>query len=67
MTIPARRDQLVLRRLGVTAALDKVGIDYLFVSSLPPAVSPGGTFTYPITVESKRGRAVPRSTADRRG
>ena len=56
VNIPATRDQLVLRRLEVTAALEKAGIDYLYVSSLPPATaSPGSTLTYAIAVKSRRG------------
>ena len=54
--VPATRDQLVLRRLDVTAALDKAGIDYLYVTSLPPATAaPGSTLTYAVEVKSKRG------------
>ena len=37
VTIPATRDQLVLRKLDVVAAMEKSGIDYLYVASLPPA------------------------------
>jgi len=56
VNIPATRDQLVLRRLDVAAALEKAGIDYLFVTSLPPAtVSRGSTLTYTIAVKSRRG------------
>jgi S1-C subfamily serine protease len=56
VTIPAARDRLVLRRLDVTAALEKAGIDYLYVASLPPATAaPGSTLSYAIAVQSRRG------------
>jgi hypothetical protein len=55
-TVPAARDRLVLRRLDVTAALEKAGIDYLYVTSLPPvAASPGSALSYAIAVQSRRG------------
>ena len=56
VNIPATRDRLVLRRLDVIAALEKAGIDYLYVASLPPVTAaPGSNFTYAIAVKSRRG------------
>jgi len=56
VTIPPARDRLVLRKLDLTAALEKAGIDYLYVASLPPATAErGGTLTYQIEVKSRRG------------
>ena len=56
VTISAMREQLVLRKLDLTTALDKAGIDYLYVSSLPPATAaPGSTLSYTVEVKSKRG------------
>ncbi len=46
----------MLHRLDLTAALEKTGIDYLFVTSLPPAsATPGSTLSYAIAVQSRRG------------
>lgn len=58
VTVASTRDQLVLRRLEVTAALEKAGIDYLYVASLPPppAAARGSKFTYAIAVQSRQGR-----------
>ncbi|MGA2256356.1 MAG: serine protease [Thermoguttaceae bacterium] len=56
VNIPAACDRLVLRRLDVFASLDKAGVNYLFVVSLPPAVVwRGSTFTYPMVVKSRLG------------
>ena len=56
VNIPATRDQLVLHRLDVTAALEKAGIDYLYVASLPPAeAARGSTLSYTVVVKSRRG------------
>ncbi len=56
VNVSAARDQLILHRLDVTAALEKAGIDYLYVTSLPPTVAvPGSTLSYAIAVKSRRG------------
>jgi hypothetical protein len=56
LTVGDTRDQLVLRRFVVTDALDKAGIDYLFVASTPPRVAlKGQPYTYQPDVKSKRG------------
>ena len=54
--VSAQRDQLVLRKLDVTAALEKAGIDYLYVTSSPPATaSPGSALAYAVEVKSRQG------------
>ena len=56
IALPDARDRLVLRRFDVMAALANTGIDYLFISSLPPAAfARGRRFVYPIVVQSRRG------------
>ena len=50
------RDQLVLHKLDLAAAMEKAGIDYLYVTSTPPATaSPGSTLAYQVEVKSRRG------------
>jgi hypothetical protein len=54
VTIPASKDQLVLRRFDVEEALDKSGVNYLFVASQPPTTARKGTvFSYQLVVRSK--------------
>jgi hypothetical protein len=56
VTLAPSSDELILRRLDVTAAMDKAGIEYLFITSMPPRVAQRGhTYAYPIAVKSKRG------------
>jgi predicted Zn finger-like uncharacterized protein len=55
VTVPPGNDRLVLHRFDLDAALDKSGIDYLFVTSRPPAAGPGAKFEYRIKVKSKKG------------
>jgi hypothetical protein len=56
ITIPSTNDKLVLHKLDVDAALEKSGIDYLFVTSRPPsAARKGQVFTYQLAVKSKKG------------
>jgi hypothetical protein len=56
VTIPDSNDRLVLHRLDLEEALEKSGIDYLLVTSEPPAsVKPGDTLEYQVTVKSKKG------------
>ena len=56
VNVSAARDQLILHRLDLTAALEKAGIDYLYVTSLPPTLAaPGSTLSYAIAVKSRRG------------
>jgi len=56
VTVADTRDQLVVRPFDMMAMLDKAGIDYLFVESLPVTIAdPGKPYRYPITVQSKKG------------
>jgi predicted Zn finger-like uncharacterized protein len=54
-TVPAGNDRLVLHRFDLDAALQKSGVDYLFVTSRPPAAVAGAKFEYRIKVKSKKG------------
>jgi hypothetical protein len=54
--IPKSNDRLVLHRFDVEEAMDKAGIDYLFVVSRPPSALYKGTqFAYAPQVKSKKG------------
>jgi S1-C subfamily serine protease len=56
VTIPTTNDALVLRKFDVIDALNKSGIDYLFVSSTPITTAhKGELYRYPLEVKSKRG------------
>jgi len=56
VTVADTRDQLVVRPFDLMEALDRAGIDFLFVDSLPVTVAdPGKPYRYPITVQSKKG------------
>ena len=56
VTVADTRDQLVVRPFDMMATLDRAGIDYLFVESLPvTAADPGKPYRYPIEVQSKKG------------
>jgi len=56
VTIPSSRDRLFLRRFDLVAQLNKSGIDYLFVSTIPPAVfHKGQIYAYQMDVKSKHG------------
>jgi ribosomal protein S27E len=56
VTIPGPGDKLELHRFNVTDALEKSGIDYLFVSSTPTAYAvPGKEYRYALDVKSKKG------------
>jgi hypothetical protein len=56
VTIPDSNDRLVLRRLDLEEALEKSGIDYLLVTSEPPAsVKAGDALEYQVTVKAKKG------------
>ena len=57
VTVADTSDRLVLRRLDVTESLEKAGIDYLFVASIPPAAAVrGSALDYAISVKSKNGK-----------
>jgi hypothetical protein len=55
-SVGAGNNQVHLRRFNVVEALDSAGIDYLFVSSTPPAEAVRGKiFSYKVEVMSKAG------------
>ena len=54
--LPNTNDRLVLHRMNVEEALEKSGLDYLFVTSQPPLIAmKGTTLSYQIIVKSKKG------------
>jgi hypothetical protein len=56
VTLAHSRDRLVSRGFDIIAALNRVGIDYLFVDSVPPLIAkPGGAYRYRLQVKSKTG------------
>jgi hypothetical protein len=56
VVVPASNDRLVLHRFDLDEIMDKSGIDYLYVTSDPPAgVARGGRLDYPVKVRSKKG------------
>jgi predicted Zn finger-like uncharacterized protein len=56
VTLPVTNDRLVLHRFDVGSAMDKSGIDFLYVASQPPpAAQRGARFLYRIDIKSKRG------------
>lgn len=56
VVVPSSNDGLVLRRFDLDEILDKSGVDYLYVTSDPPAgVARGSQFDYTINVRSKKG------------
>jgi hypothetical protein len=56
VTIPLSRDSLVLRKMSIAHALAGLDDNYLVVTSLPSRTyTRGETFTYQISVLSKRG------------
>jgi hypothetical protein len=56
VTIPGTNDRLVAQRFDLEEALDKLGVDYLFVTSTPPThVKSGSQFEYAVGVKSKKG------------
>jgi serine protease Do len=56
VVIPGTNDRLVLHRFDADEVLERSGVDYLFVTSLPPAFArKGSTYRYPLTVKSRKG------------
>jgi hypothetical protein len=56
VTIPPSRNEVIIRRFDLMAELNKAGIDYLFVSSVPPPIFHSGhEYVYQIDTQSKRG------------
>jgi len=63
VTLPTRRDQLVLRRLDVAAELERSGDNRLVVSSAPPPAIVGEQFEYSISAQSRAGGIVAKLDA----
>jgi len=56
VTLAYSRDRLVSRAFDIIAAMNRAGIDYLFVDSVPPLLAkPGGAYRYQLQVKSKTG------------
>ena len=56
ITIPNTNDRFVIHKFDPEEALEKSGIDYLFVHSQPPVTAAAGdVFFYQIMVKSKKG------------
>src|SRR5262249_51307308 len=56
VSVPGTNDRLVLHRLRPEGALDKSGIDYLIVTTTPPATGKkGDEYRYKVAVKSKKG------------
>ncbi len=54
--LPVSNDRVVLHKFDLDDALEKSGLDYLFVASTPPrAAKPGAPLAYPLAVKSKHG------------
>jgi hypothetical protein len=57
--VPSTNDRLICRRLDVDELLDRAGVDYLFVASIPHTEARVGTeWAYPLKVKSRRGGVV---------
>ena len=57
IVFPDGNDRLELHRLDVDEALDKSGLDYLLVTSRPPATAKrGAEYMYQVVVKSKKGQ-----------
>jgi S1-C subfamily serine protease len=56
VSLPRTNDEVVLRRFDVDEALDKSGVDYLIVTSTPPASAKrGAKFQYQVAARAKKG------------
>jgi S1-C subfamily serine protease len=56
ITLPAGEDRLVLHRFDPDLALEKSGLDYLYVTSeAPTTVKKGDSLSYQVTAKSKKG------------
>jgi hypothetical protein len=56
VVLPTSNDRLVVYRFDADAALEKSGLDYLFVTSrAPPTARRGERFVYPLEVRSRHG------------
>ena len=56
ISVPAGGEKLTMHRFDVDQALEQSGIDYLLVTSAPPAsAKKGAAFEYALAVKSKKG------------
>src|SRR5581483_7338635 len=55
VSIPKANDRLVLQRFNIDEAVARSGIDYLLVTSRPPAAFKGTAYEYQLVVKSKKG------------
>jgi hypothetical protein len=56
VTLPNSNDEVVLYKFDIDDVIEKSGVDYLFVTSYPPATAqPGTEFTYRVTARAKKG------------
>ena len=56
VVLPQTNNKIVIHRFDVEEAMDKAGIDFLYVTSRPPlSAGRGKTFNYQIAVKSKKG------------
>jgi S1-C subfamily serine protease len=56
VVLPGTNDKLVLYKLDVDQALEKAGLDYLFVTTAAPeAAAKGQPFAYQVGVKSRKG------------
>ncbi|HEY1190085.1 MAG TPA: serine protease [Gemmata sp.] len=68
VVLPVSNDQVVLHKFDAEQALEKSGLNYLLVTSQPPAeVNPGATFTYAIKVKSKSAKVAYQLDSGPRG
>jgi hypothetical protein len=55
ITVPMTDDRLVLRRFDLDETLEKSGLDYLFVTSVPPGIAGRGEeYRYTLSVKAKK-------------
>lgn len=57
VSVPWTNDQLILQRFDLDEALERSGVDYLFVFSRPVVKAERGkTYEYPVKAKAKQGR-----------
>ena len=57
--LPPSNDRVVLYKFDADEALEKSGLDYLIITSQPPAeVRAGTNFTYPVKIRAKDKKAT---------
>lgn len=68
ISIPAGNDRLLLYRFDLEEALEKSDIDYLLVTSRPPATATkGGTYRYELAAKARRGPVTYRLESGPKG